>query len=293
MACVSVAAFRKISTQITSVRHIFTSTKSLGAHGLTKANIRNGMKSIVMCDTKTRNCLSVPMMRDLIEDITADQNNSGVRCIVLSAEGPVFSSGHNLKELAGRGKEGCAEVFAICSTLMNSIIDAPVPVMAAVDGVAAAAGCQLVAACDLAVCTKGSTFSTPGVSWGLFCSTPGVPLARAVPRKTAAHMLFTGLPISAEVALRAGLVSSVVDEGKLDEEVAGIVESISKKSREVMALGKKFFYQQIEMDIRSAYRLGETVMVGNIGLPDGQEGLKSFAEKRKPKWKDEVPLQRA
>ncbi|XP_046396130.1 enoyl-CoA hydratase domain-containing protein 3, mitochondrial [Ischnura elegans] len=277
---------RKINTALTSIRYISTGSTCFGARGLTKTNIRNGMKSVVLSDPKTRNCLSVSMMEDIIEDILVDQNNFEVRCIVISAEGPVFSSGHNLKELAGRGKEGCAEIFAICSTLMNAIADAPVPIVAAVDGVAAAAGCQLVAACDLAVCTQRSTFSTPGASWGLFCSTPGIPLARAVPRKVAAHMLFTGLPISAEVALRAGLVSSVVDDGKLDEEVAKVVESISKKSRDVLALGKKFFYQQIEMDLCSAYRLGESVMVGNIGLPDGQEGLKSFAEKRQPQWKE-------
>ncbi|KAG8238649.1 hypothetical protein J437_LFUL018595 [Ladona fulva] len=276
--------FGKVKHSNAITRNIYLSSKIYGANGLTKTNIKNGMKSIVMNDLKTRNCLSNSMMEDLIEDISVDQDNPEVRCMVLSAVGPVFSSGHNLRELAAKGEKGSAAVFATCSKLMNTIMEAPVPVLAAVKGVAAAAGCQLVAACDLAVCTKGSSFSTPGASWGLFCSTPGIPLARAVPRKMAAYMLFTGEPISAQVAIQAGLVSSVVDDEKLDEEVARIVESISKKSREVVGLGKKFFYKQIEMDINSAYRLGESVMVGNIGIPDGQEGLRSFAEKRTPKW---------
>ncbi|XP_063243416.1 enoyl-CoA hydratase domain-containing protein 3, mitochondrial isoform X1 [Bacillus rossius redtenbacheri] len=252
---------------------------------LTKTVFTNGVKTITMCSTKTRNALSLQMMEDLIHHITGGQDDPKLRCIVLYAEGKVFSSGHNLKELTSKdGPDYHQQVFATCSRLMLGILQCPVPVVAVVQGLAAAAGCQLVATADIAVCTEGSTFSTPGANFGVFCSTPGIAVGRAVPRKVAAHMLFTGMPLTADEALRAGLVSKAVAQENLDEEVSKIVQAICEKSRAVVAMGKKFFYQQMEEDIRTAYRLGEEVMVSNIALADGQEGIRSFIEKRKAIW---------
>nr|CAD7394041.1 unnamed protein product [Timema cristinae] len=252
---------------------------------LTKATQLDGVKKIVMVSNRTRNALSLQMMEDLIHHITFNQDDPNLRCIVLYGEGKVFSAGHNLKELTYKdGSDYHHQVFSTCSRLMLGILQCPVPVIAVVQGLAAAAGCQLVATCDIAVCSDTSTFSTPGANFGIFCSTPGVAVGRAVPRKVAAHMLFTGIPLTAEEAIGAGLVSKVVPEENMDEEVAKIVQAITCKSRAIVAMGKKFFYQQLEADIKTAYRLGEEVMVNNIGLADGQEGIRSFIEKRKANW---------
>ncbi|EAT36153.1 AAEL011736-PA [Aedes aegypti] len=247
---------------------------------------RDGIGHILLDNEKTRNSLSLAMMDSIQQHITAHQENPAVRCFVLSAKGHVFSAGHNLKELtADKGTDFHKQVFGKCSELIGVILRAPVPVIAKVDGLAAAAGCQLVASCDMVVCSEKSTFSTPGASFGIFCSTPGIAVARAVPRMKASYMLFTGLPISAQEALESGLVSKVVPSDKLDQEIETICQAIKSKSRSVIALGKKFFYEQIAMDVNSAYRKGEQVMADNLGTPDGQEGIKSFVEKRKPVWR--------
>ncbi|XP_067007279.2 enoyl-CoA hydratase domain-containing protein 3, mitochondrial [Anabrus simplex] len=252
---------------------------------LTKTFQCDGVRKIVMTSQKTRNALSLQMMEDLIDSITTNQNDPALRCILLYGEGRIFSAGHNLKELTSKdGSEHHHQVFATCSRLMLGIMHCPVPVIAVVQGLAAAAGCQLVASCDIAICTENSAFSTPGANVGIFCSTPGIAVGRAVPRKIAAHMLFTGLPLTAEEALQAGLVSKVTTLENLDEEVKKTVDAICNKSRSILELGKKFLYQQLETDIRTAYRLGEDVMVNNLGLADGQEGIRSFLEKRKACW---------
>lgn len=252
---------------------------------LTKITQSDGVRKIFMTSQKTRNALSLKMMEDLIDGITCNQNDPSLRCIVLYGEGKVFSAGHNLKELTSKdGSEFHQQVFSTCSKLMLGILQCPVPVIAVVQGLAAAAGCQLVATCDIAVCTENSSFSTPGANFGVFCSTPGIAVGRAVPRKVAAHMLFTGLPLSAEEALQAGLVSKVVSANGLDDEVKKIVDSICSKSRSILELGKKFLYQQLETDIKTAYRMGEEIMVKNLSMVDGQEGVRSFVEKRKPCW---------
>lgn len=160
----------------------------------------------------------------------------------------------------------------------------PVPILAKVDGLAAAAGCQLVATCDIAICTERSSFSTPGANFGIFCSTPGIAVARTVNRMKASQMLLTGLPISAKEALAAGLVSQVAGNEELDKIVDENVLAICHKSRSVIELGKKFFYKQLQMDVESAYAAGAGTMAFNLGLPDGKEGIKSFVEKRKAKW---------
>ncbi|KAF5290830.1 hypothetical protein FQA39_LY14592 [Lamprigera yunnana] len=227
------------------------------------------------------------MEKELIEHVTSDWNNNSLRAIVLAAEGAVFSSGHNLKEFNVDQGEKCLmkEVFKMSTKLMLSIVECPVPVIACVNGVAAAAGCQLVSQCDIVVCSEKSMFSTPGANFGVFCSTPGIPLSRVVSRKTALHMLLTGFPLVASDAKLAGLVSVVCPENELEREVDKICKSIIAKSRYTIAAGKRFYYQQVELELKKAYTLGEEEMTNRIKSIDGQEGVKSFAEKRSPEWK--------
>uniref|UniRef100_A0A182M0X5 Enoyl-CoA hydratase domain-containing protein 3, mitochondrial n=1 Tax=Anopheles culicifacies TaxID=139723 RepID=A0A182M0X5_9DIPT len=246
---------------------------------------KDGVGTILLDNEKTRNSLSLDMMDSIHGHIVSNQDDTELRCIVLAARGHVFSAGHNLKELtAEHGSDRHKQVFHKCSELIDAIRLAPVPVIAKVDGLAAAAGCQLVASCDMAVCSDTSTFSTPGASFGIFCSTPGIAVVRAIPRMRAAYMLFTGLPISAAEALEAGLVSKIVPKTQLDEELAKMCKAIASKSRAVIALGKTFFYKQIALDVSTAYELGEQIMVDNLSTIDGREGIKSFVEKRPPRW---------
>lgn len=265
--------------------HTHNSCIPTSTEPLTKISQLDGVRKIVMTSQTTRNTLSLQMMEDLISNITFNQDDPALRCIVLYGEGKVFSAGHNLKELTSKeGTEHHNQVFSACSRLMLGIMQCPVPVIVVVQGLAAAAGCQLVATCDIAICTENSSFSTPGANFGIFCSTPGIAVCRAVPRKVAARMLFTGLPLTAHEALEAGLVSKVVTQDNLDEEVQRVVDAISHKSRSVLELGKKFLYEQLEMDIKTAYRHGEEIMVKNLTMVDCQEGIRSFIEKRKPVW---------
>ncbi|XP_061108793.1 enoyl-CoA hydratase domain-containing protein 3, mitochondrial isoform X2 [Conger conger] len=225
------------------------------------------------------------MLTSLRSDILADIDSDDLRVIIISAEGPVFSSGHDLKELtSAQGREYHSKVFQVCSEVMTLIQDVPVPVIAKVNGVATAAGCQLVASCDIAVATEKSTFATPGVNVGLFCSTPAVAIGRAVPRKVAMEMLFTGTPISAQDALLHGLVSKVVPEERLEEETMAVARRVCEASRPVVALGKATFYRQMAQGRDAAYSTASRVMVDNLALRDGQEGIRAFLEKRKPVW---------
>ncbi|XP_011633402.1 enoyl-CoA hydratase domain-containing protein 3, mitochondrial isoform X2 [Pogonomyrmex barbatus] len=228
------------------------------------------------------------MLKTLVREIKKDEDNKELRSIVLTSEpGKVFSAGHNLKELTATNAKLHKDVFETCLELMRAISQSPVPVIAAVDGLAAAAGCQLVVACDIAVCTERSSFSTPGANLGIFCSTPGIPLVRNVPRKNAMYMLFTGFSISGREAYEYGLVSKVVANDNLDEEVRRITDAINTKSRSVMHLGKTFLYKQMNLDISTAYDLGTEKMVDNLKMKDAQEGIQSFVEKRKPNWSHE------
>ncbi|KAJ8915109.1 hypothetical protein NQ315_000361 [Exocentrus adspersus] len=279
--------FATLARKITPLRQplLTNYTSKRLSSGPTKTEFCRGVKKITLCDAKSRNSLSLAMMHNLITHINEGRCNEELRVIVLAAEGPVFSAGHNLKELAPEaGKAQHQQVFKLASDLMYSIIDSPVPVIAQVDGLAAAAGCQLVAQCDIVVCTENSKFSTPGANFGIFCSTPGIPLARTVQKSTALHMLFTGLPITAVEAKNSGLVSKVCPAGDIESEVNTICEAIVAKSRPVIELGKKFYYKQIDVDIRKAYELGAEKMVENLRMDDGKEGVRSFVEKRKPVW---------
>ncbi|XP_058832447.1 enoyl-CoA hydratase domain-containing protein 3, mitochondrial [Topomyia yanbarensis] len=246
---------------------------------------QDGVGHILLNNERKRNSLSLEMMDSIQQNILTNQEKPTLRCFVISAQGLVFSAGHNLTELTpDKGYECHKRVFDKCSEMLDVILKAPVPVIAKVDGLAAAAGCQLIASCDMVVCSDRSSFSTPGASFGIFCSTPGIAVARAVPRMTASYMLFTGMPIQAQEALEAGLVSRVVPVEQLDAEIDTICNAIKSKSRCVIALGKKFFYEQLTMDIGTAYRKGAQVMADNLATADGQEGIRSFVEKRKPSW---------
>jgi len=239
--------------------------------------------NLTLTSPKTRNCLSLEMMETLIQNLQDTVKDSEVRSVVLRGEGKVFSSGHNLKEMtADTGCEFHKKIFDTCTTLMMLVEQLPVPVITVVNGVSAAAGCQLVASSDIVVATPGSRFSTPGASVGLFCHTPGIPLARRVPRAVSGYMLLTGESISGEDAYRSGLVSRLVPEDDLQSEVDRICASIASKPKEVISLGKQFYKKQIEMPLASAYPLGGEVMVKNLWYKDAQEGIQAFKEKRKP-----------
>lgn len=261
---------------------------------LTVTEQNHGIRRIILNNPKKRNALSLSMLESLKENILTDIDNPELRVIIISARGPVFSSGHDLKELtSAQGQDHHRKVFKTCAEVMTLVQDIPVPVIAMVNGVATAAGCQLVASCDIAVATEKSTFATPGVNVGLFCSTPAVAIGRAVPRKVAMEMLFTGTPISAHDALLHGLVSKVVPEERLEEETASIARRVCESSRPVVALGKATFHRQMSQGRDAAYAIASKVMVDNLSLRDGQEGIRAFVEKRKPVWSHQAePEQR-
>ncbi|XP_037318373.1 enoyl-CoA hydratase domain-containing protein 3, mitochondrial isoform X1 [Pungitius pungitius] len=256
---------------------------------LTVRQQNNGIRQIILNNPKKRNALSLSMLESLRENLLADVDSEDLRVVVISARGPVFSSGHDLKELtSAQGREYHTKVFHTCAEVMTLIQDIPVPVIAMVNGVATAAGCQLVASCDVAVATEKSTFATPGVNVGLFCSTPAVAIGRAVPRKVAMEMLLTGTPISARDALLHGLISRVVAEERLEEETLAIARRVCRASRPVVALGKATFQRQMAQGRDAAYATASKVMVDNLALRDGQEGIRAFIEKRKPVWSNKA-----
>ncbi|XP_059353353.1 enoyl-CoA hydratase domain-containing protein 3, mitochondrial-like isoform X2 [Daphnia carinata] len=217
---------------------------------------QNGVYNVQLDSPSTRNALSLEMLNELHTTFKMVNEAKDSRCVLLSSTGKVFSAGHNLKELTKdipQTHHGL--VFSTCTSLMKLLLECPVPVVAKVDGIAAAAGCQLVAMCDIVVASSHSTFSTPGVNLGLFCSTPGVAVARSIPMKLASYMLYTGLPISADEALKAGLVSRVVKAEQLESETQKVIESIREKSLPVIRLGKQFLQRQIKMNnIMEAYK---------------------------------------
>ncbi|CAK9823035.1 Enoyl-CoA hydratase domain-containing protein 3, mitochondrial [Anthophora retusa] len=245
----------------------------------------NGVRTLILNHFPSRNSLSLEMLKSLEMNIKKDEDNKNFRAVVLkSGLEKIFSAGHNLKELTAKNAEYHKEIFETCSDLMRTITLSPVPIIAAVDGVATAAGCQLVTACDIAICTERSSFATPGANLGIFCSTPGIPLVRTVSKKTAMYMLFTGSSINGKEAYEAGLVSKVVPNDKLEEEIEKITTAINLKSRSVLHIGKTFLYEQLDLDTSTAYFLGTEKMINNLKMKDAQEGIKSFIEKRKPVW---------
>lgn len=256
----------------------------------------NGILRITMNDAGTRNSLSEAMMAALAVALDDAARDSAVRVIVLAANGPVFCAGHNLKELrAARsdpahaidgGRSYFASVMTTCSNLMQSIPAHPKPVIAEVSGVATAAGCQLVASCDLAMASEESKFATPGVHIGLFCSTPMVALSRKVAAKHAMEMLLTGDPCSAREAAEIGLINRAVPAAQLGDEVRAMALKIAAKSSATVAFGKPAFYRQREMELSDAYDFAASVMVENMMADDAEEGISAFMDKRPPSWTD-------
>ena len=234
-----------------------------------------------------RNALSLELMQELIEALESAGSDTEVRAIVIAGAGPAFSAGHDLGEMVGRDLPFYERLFDVCSVMMETIHRVPQPVIAKVHGVATAAGCQLVAACDLAVVAADARFATPGVKIGLFCSTPMVPVSRAIGRKRALEMLLTGDLVDAETAREWGLVNRVVLAEQLEEAVSELVAKIARSSPLTVGIGKEAFYSQIELDEHRAYDLTKAVMAMNSLAGDAQEGICAFLEKRAPTWKGE------
>ena len=236
------------------------------------------------------NALSIAAMKALLSELDAARDDPSVHLIVIAAAGKLFSAGHDLKELtahradADLGKAFFEKTFALCSRLMQSIVEHPRPVIAEVDGIATAAGCQLVASCDLAVASGRSSFGVNGIDVGLFCATPSVALTRNVSRKRAMEMLLTGEMIDAATALEFGLVNRVVASESLSETVNGLAATIAAKSPRAVKLGKKAVRQQIGLDLADAYECASRAMVANLLTGDAKEGISAFFEKRAPNW---------
>jgi len=241
---------------------------------------------------EARNSLSEGLIAELDAALREIHDDARVRAVVIAANGTAFSAGHDMKELTARradsdrGRAYFAEIMTACSAMMQAIVHLPKPVVAAVQGVATAAGCQLVASCDLAVASEAATFATPGVDIGLFCSTPMVALSRNVPRKQAMEMLLTGEPVSAATARDIGLVNRVVAAGAERDAAIALAQKVALKSAYTIKIGKAAFYSQAEMSLAGAYRYAAEVMTENMMARDAEEGIGAFIEKREPKWQD-------
>ncbi len=246
-----------------------------------------GVRSITLNNPAARNALSGPMMAALCGAFRAAARDTSVRVVVLAANGPAFCAGHDLKEI--RANPGAAfheALMAGCVDLMMAIVRCPKPVIARVHATATAAGCQLVASCDLAVAAREAKFATPGVNIGLFCSTPMVALSRNLSNKHAMEMLLCGEMIDADTAWRMGLLNRVVAADELDATVEHLARTIAGKSSHTLAIGKEAFYAQREMGLEDAYRYAAGVMVANLQAEDAKEGIGAFIEKRPPCWVD-------
>jgi enoyl-CoA hydratase/carnithine racemase len=240
--------------------------------------------TITMNQPDRRNALSTPLMQELIGAFESFRHDKDVRAIVLAGNGPAFSAGHDLRELVGGDINTQREVFDVCTVLMTTIQSIPQPVIAMVRRVATAAGCQLVATCDLAVASTEARFATPGVKIGLFCTTPMVALSRAIGRKRALQMLLTGDFVDANTAAEWGLVNQVVPDAELEDASRKLALAVANASSLTIALGKQAFYTQIDLDQPKAYAYAKEVMSMNALAADAQEGMCAFLEKRQPTW---------
>jgi enoyl-CoA hydratase/carnithine racemase len=273
-------------------------SRTFSSHAVVSSiNNTSGIATITLNHPNDGNALSLKMLHYLKSDLDGMTMDEATKVIVIKSSHPaVFCSGHNLVELVPGAKDGTVhdeedvrrshvELFNLCSEVMLKIHEAPQPVIAEVRGIATAAGCQLVATCDLAVASSDSKFATPGVSIGLFCSTPAVPLVRTVAPKHAMEMLLTGDMISAAKAREIGLINRVVEREELSSAVELLAEQIAHKSSSAIRIGKRTLWQQSAMDIRDAYSLAGTTMVDNMGTSDAREGISAFLQKREPEWR--------
>ena len=239
---------------------------------------------ITLNNPSRRHALSSEVLAALKERLSLIERDPAIKVVVLRSEGPVFSSGHDLREMVGSDEESYTCIFAECTDVMEAVRLLPQPVIAQVQGLATAAGCQLVATCDLAVASDDAGFCTPGVQIGLFCSTPAVALSRAVSSKHAMEMLLTGIPITAGTALDWGLVNRVVPASQLEGTVMDLARHIARASSYTLGIGKQAFYRQLQVDRPAAYELAQKTMVENLLAEDAQEGISAFLEKREPHW---------
>lgn len=267
-------------------------TEMTSAALLLREDGAEGVTVLTLNRPAARNSLSLQMLETLENTLAALSEDARVRCVVLAAAGPVFCAGHDLKEITAHradpdgGRGFYDRAMDTCARVMQAIVALPQPVIAAVHGVATAAGCQLVATCDLAVASDHARFATPGVDIGLFCSTPAVALARAVPRKAAMEMLLTGEMIDAAEAHRIGLVNRVVPHGEEMAAALALARGIAVRSALTVRLGKRAFYAQVEKPLHDAYREAACVMTDNLMAHDAAEGIGAFVAKRKPVWED-------
>ena len=247
---------------------------------------------LVLNRPAARNSLSEALLDALSAALTEVAADKSARAVVLAANGPAFCAGHDLKELTARrgdadgGRSFFKHIMTSCSAMMQQIVNLPQPVIAAVQGVASAAGCQLVASCDLALASSAAKFATPGVNIGLFCSTPMVALSRNVARKHAMEMLLTGDMVEAEGAARIGLINRAVTPGEERKEAMALAQKIASKSSYVLKIGKQAFYKQAEMNLAEAYKYASEVMIENMMARDAEEGICAFIDKRDPTWED-------
>lgn len=246
---------------------------------------REGVTTLTLNRPAARNSLSRALMAALEDELEAIRSDRSVQVVILAGNGPAFCAGHDLREMrANPGRENYEALFTQCSRLMQRIVRLPKPVIAKVHAVATAAGCQLVASCDLAVASREAKFATPGVHIGLFCSTPMVATSRNIGRKQAMEMLLTGDPVSAEEAVRFGLVNRAVPPERLDEETWALASKIAGKSPLILKIGKEAFYRQLELGLADAYDYASRVMTENMLARDAEEGIDAFLEKRSPSW---------
>ena len=270
-----------------------TPAKMEAAAPVLATRLQDGILRLVLNNPARRNSLSEAMMAALQGELDAAIDNPQIRVIVIGHEGPAFSAGHDLRELdAGRqaadhGRAYFTDIMNRCSTLMQTVVNHPRPVIADIRGIATAAGCQLVASCDIVIASESSKFATPGVNIGLFCSTPMVALSRKVGQNHAMEMLLTGEFIDARRAAEIGLVNRVVPEAEQDAHVQALAERIASKSLMTLKTGKQAFYQQADMPLAQAYAHTVEVMIGNMLKHDAKEGVAAFLEKRQPEWRDE------
>ena len=257
---------------------------------LSNIKIKNNSKdiaTIIIDEPKTYNALSFKNLGDLIKAFKKLDNDKNIKVIIIQGSGKGFSAGHNLKEVNGLKKKAkYQKLFNLCSKLMLQIVEGKKPVIAKVHGAAFAAGCQLVASCDLAYSTKDAIFATPGVNIGLFCSTPMVAVSRKINRKTMMKMLLTGEPVRANYAKEIGLINKCFLKSKLNIEVLKVARTIASKSNLTIRIGKQAFYKQLEMPLRKAYAYTSKMMTKNMMAMDAKEGISAFLQKRKPKWKN-------
>ena len=250
-------------------------------------NLSSGISIVQINDPKTYNSLSFKNLNDLIKVLKKLDQDKKIKVIIIEGAGKGFSAGHNLKEVKNlKKKERYKKLFNLCSKLMLQIVEGKKPVIAKVHGAAYAAGCQLVASCDLAYSTKDALFATPGVNIGLFCSTPMVAVSRKINRKPMMKMLLTGEPIKANYAKEIGLINDYFSKSKLNSETMKIAKKIASKSNLTIKIGKQAFYKQLEMPLRKAYSYTSQMMTYNMMAMDAKEGISAFLEKRKPKWRN-------